>query len=117
MHFAEKVVVVRRTAAPFARIADIDRAIDVLASALPAERRKGCAVLIDMRAAPVRTDPSLEPAFARYRAEVEREFERAAVVVGTVVGRIRSDRLGQTTRIPLAIVATIDEAWKVLRGT
>ena len=39
------------------------------------------------------------------------------VVVGTVVGRIRSDRLGQTTRIPLDIVATIDEAWKALRGT
>jgi len=117
MHFADKVVVVRRTAAPFARIADIDRAIDVLAKALPADRRKGHAVLIDMRTAPVRTDPSLEPAFARYRAETERGFERAVVVVDTVVGRIRSDRLGQTTQIPLDIVATLDEAWKILRGT
>jgi hypothetical protein len=115
VHFADKVVVVRRTAVPFARIADIDRAIDVIANALPADRRKGHAVLVDMRAAPLRTDPSLEPAFARYRAETERGFERAVVVVDTVVGRIRSDRLGQTTQIPLDIVATIDEAWKTLR--
>jgi len=114
-HFADKVVVVRRTATPFSRIADIDRTINVLASALPADRRQGHSVLIDMRAAPLRTDPSLEPAFARYRAETERGFERAVVVVGTVLGRIRSDRLGQTTRIQLDLVATIEEAWKILR--
>jgi hypothetical protein len=116
IHFTDKVVVVRRTAVPFARVADTDRAIDVIARALPAERRKGHAVLVDMRTAPLRTDPSLEPAFARYRAEVERGFDRAVVVVATAVGRIRSDRLGRATRIPLDVVATIEEAWKILRG-
>ena len=117
VHFADKVVVVRRTATPFARVGDVDHAIDVIARALPAERRQGHAVLIDMRLAPLRTDPSLEPAFARYRAETERAFERAVVVVATVVGRVRSDRLGQTTRIPLQIVESIEEAWKLLGGT
>jgi hypothetical protein len=114
VHFADKVVVVRRTAAPFARVSDIEHAVDVISQALPAERREGHSVLIDMRLAPLRTDPSLEPAFARYRAETERGFERAVVVVATVVGRIRSDRLGQTTRIPLHIVETIDDAWRIL---
>ena len=116
VHYTDKVVVVRRTAVPFARVNDIDRAIDTIARALPAERRQGHAVLVDMRIAPLRTDPSLEPAFARYRAETERGFERAVVVVSTVVGRIRSDRLGQATQIPLQIVTTIDEAWNILRG-
>ena len=117
VHFADKVVVVRRTALPFAKSADIDLAIAVIAKALPAYRRRGHAVLIDMRAAPLRTDPSLDPAFARYRAETERGFERAVVVVDTVLGRIRSDRLGQTTRIRLDIVATLEDGWKLLRGT
>lgn len=115
IHFTDKVVVVRRTALPFARVADTDRAIEVIARALPDHLRTGHSVLVDMRVAPLRTDPSLEPAFARYRAEVERGFDRAVVVVATVLGRVRSDRLGQTTRIPLDVVATIDEAWKILR--
>ncbi len=115
IHFADKVVVVRRTAVQFARVADLDRAVELIAGALPSERRRGYSVLLDMRIAPLRTDPSLEPAFARYRAETERGFERVVVVVATVVGRIRSDRLGQTTRIPINIVASIDEAWTILR--
>jgi hypothetical protein len=116
VHYADKVVVIRRTEQRFARVADVDTAIDALARALPAARRSGYAALIDMRVAPLRTDPSLEPAFARYRAETERGFERVVVVVSTVVGRARSDRLGQAAQIPLSIVGSLDEAWTLLRG-
>jgi hypothetical protein len=115
VHFGERVVVIRRTAERFARVADVDNAIEAIARALPLERRQGHAVLIDMRVAPVRTDPALEPAFARYRVETERGFERVVVVVTSVVGRIRSDRLGQVTRIPLTIVGSLEEAWNALR--
>lgn len=75
--YADKIVLVRRTAAPFTRLGDIEATTEALARALPTERRKQHGVLVDMRLAPVRTDPSLEPAFERYRREVERGFERA----------------------------------------
>jgi hypothetical protein len=113
--YTEKVVVVRRTATAFARVADVEAAIEAVAKALPTERRTGYAVLVDTRAAPVRTDTSLDPAFARYRAEVERGFERAVVVVTTVVGKIRADRLAQSAQLPMVIVDSIDEAWTLLR--
>jgi hypothetical protein len=118
VYYTEKVVGVRRTSAPFERVSDIESTIEVIARGLPVERRNGYALLIDMRDAPVRTDPSLEPAFARYRAEVERGFQRAVVVVATALGKIRSDRLGQTTQLQLAIVGSMDEAWEqLLRGS
>ena len=113
--YADKIVVVRRTAALFAPLVDVENTTDEIARALPLERRRNHGVLIDMRVAPVRTDSSLEPAFARYRVEVERGFERAAVVVTTVVGRMRSERLGRETQIPLTIVGSIEEAWQILR--
>jgi hypothetical protein len=113
--YADKIVLVRRTAAPFARLGDIETTTEALARVLPSERRKQHAVLIDMRLAPVRTDASLEPAFERYRREVERGFERAVVVVTTVVGRLRSERLGAAVQIPLTIVGSIEEAWMLLR--
>jgi hypothetical protein len=116
MHYAEKVVVVRRTAEPFVRIADIEGAILGLLRAVPTDRRKGHAVLVDTRAAPMRPDPSLEPGFGRYRSEVERGFERVVVVVTSVVGRIRSDRLGRVSQIPLVVTGSIDEAWVLLRA-
>jgi hypothetical protein len=113
--YADKIVIVRRTAAPFARLGDIEATTEALARVLPIERRKQHAVLVDMRVAPVRTDPSLEPAFERYRREVERGFERAVVVVTTVVGRMRSERLAAAVQIPLTIVGSIEEAWTLLR--
>jgi len=113
--FTDKVVIVRRTALPFARLADIESTTDALARALPIERRKNHSVLLDMRLAPVRTDASLEPAFSRYRSETERGFERAVLVVTSVVGRMRSERLRQGTQIPVTIVGSLEEAWTVLR--
>ena len=113
--YTDKVVIERRTALPFTRLADIESTTEALARALPLERRKDHSVLLDMRLAPVRTDVALDPAFARYRSETERGFERAVLVVTSVVGRMRSERLGQGTQIPLTIVGSLDEAWNVLR--
>lgn len=115
MSYADKIVIVRRTPALFARLGDIEATTEALARVLPTERRKQHGVLVDMRVAPVRTDPSLEPAFERYRREVERGFERVVVVVTTVVGRMRSERLGAAAQIPLTIVGSIEEAWTLLR--
>lgn len=116
MHYGEKVVVVRRSAEPFRNVADIESTIESVLRALPIERRKGHAVIVDTRLSPIRPDPALEPAFARYRVEVERGFDRVVVVVSTVVGRIRSGRLGQVTQVPFTVVGTLDEAWTLLRG-
>ncbi|HEX4336816.1 MAG TPA: hypothetical protein VH062_12945 [Polyangiaceae bacterium] len=116
MYYTERVVLVRRTNAPFVRVSDVEGTIEALAKALPLERRSGYGLLVDNRAAPVRADPSLEPAFARYRTEVERGFSRIVVVVETPLGKIRSERLGQTAQVPLEIVDSLEAAWEHLRG-
>jgi hypothetical protein len=115
MHYGEKVVVVRRTPVAFRSVADIDATIDAFARAVPLERRKGHALLVDTRASPIAPDPSLEPAFKRYRVEVERGFARIVVVVTSVIGKMRSARLMEVAEVPFVVVNTVDEAWVVLR--
>jgi hypothetical protein len=116
VHYGEKVVVVRRTSVAFRAVADVDATIEAMARAVPIERRRGHALLIDTRASPIAPDPSLEPVFKRYRVEVERGFDRIVVVVTSVIGKIRAARLLEVAEVPFTVVRTVDEAWDVLRG-
>jgi hypothetical protein len=107
------LVVLTRLPLPFRRASEIEESIRELSTALPASRRAGRSIVIDMRAAPIRVEPSLDPAFARFREETERGFARVVVVVATPLGRVRSERLRALAEIP--IVNTLDEAFELLR--
>ena len=107
---AQRILVITRSSQPFERVEDIEAARLSLAKVFPASQRAGFAILNDYRAAPLRVHPALEPAFARFRAETELGFERAAQIVGTPVGRIRTDRMREAAPLPMKIFGSLDEA-------
>jgi hypothetical protein len=105
-----KIVVLRRSASAFRQLADIEQTIADLAGALPERMRAGFSILIDMRDAPMRASPELDGAFQRYRNETERGFERVAVVVQSALGKIRSDRLKETSNVQVEVFLSIEDA-------
>jgi hypothetical protein len=113
--YVARVVRLHRTERAFTTLDEIEQTITALAAALPSHRRDGFGVLIDMRVAPERVTPALEPAFDRFRAETERGFARAAVVVTSTLGRARSTRLQRTARVPILIADSLTEALEFLR--
>ena len=116
MDYARRIVILRRSANAFRNSAEVDRTIVDLASAVSDRVRSGASILLDMRDAPVRTNPELDTAFERYRAETERGFERVAVVVESTLGKIRSDRLKQTSQADVGIFLSLDEGLSWLLG-
>jgi hypothetical protein len=106
---AQRLVVLERSALPFTRVQELEGATEAVARALPVLRRRGLRILIDMRNGPLRVAPSFEPAFARYRQETERGFDRVAVVVSTTLGRVRGDRMAASCSIPIAVVGSTEE--------
>lgn len=115
LDIVRRIAVIRRTDAPFRRADEIDAAIELIRRVLPTVQRADLGALIDTREAPVRVDPALSPAFARYRMETERGFARVAVVVRTTLGRIQSGRLRAETRSDLGIFEELDDALAYLR--
>jgi hypothetical protein len=105
-----RIVLLVRTAQAFPTIADIDRSTAALNEVLPHSKRLGLRIVIDMRLAPVRVHPALDPAFERFCRETEQGFVRAAVVVATPLGRVRADRLSKPTSVPARVVGSFEEA-------
>jgi hypothetical protein len=115
--YVRRIVILRRSANAFRHPAEVDRTIVDLTNAVPDRMRSGAGILLDMRDAPVRANPELETAFERYRSETERGFARVAVVVESTLGKIRSDRLKQTSRAEVGIFLSLDEGitWLLAR--
>ncbi len=106
----QRILVITRSSQPFERGEDIDAARLGLAKVFPDAQRAGYSILNDYRQGPLRVHPAHEPAFARFRAETERGFTRAAHLITTAVGRARADRLHQPATIPYLLFETLDEA-------
>ncbi|HWP05730.1 MAG TPA: hypothetical protein VNN72_08315 [Polyangiaceae bacterium] len=113
---AQGIVVAVRTPLAFQHVEEIEATTAALVRTFPVERRKGFTILSDFREGPVRVHPALEPAFTRYRDETMRGFLRGAVIVGTTLGRIRGDRLGDSAPIPLLITESVEEALAFMRA-
>jgi hypothetical protein len=97
-------------------VSDIEQCIADFCGFIPRDRRAHCRILIDMRLAPTRVDPSLDPAFERFRKETHAGFERAAVVVSTPLGRVRAERLSNISNVPLRVVGSLKEAVAFING-
>lgn len=91
---AHRVAVLRRTPVPFKSIEEIVESNDrVLEQLRP--YHAGYGVIVDMRQAPQRNDPSFENAMSRLRNRVTEVFARVAVLLDSAVGVLQVDRLGR----------------------
>jgi hypothetical protein len=105
-----RIVVLTRTSEPFQNVAEIERCIEDFSKAVPMAGRAGWRIIIDMRVAPTRVHPALDPAFARFRKETQLGFLRAAVIVETPLGRVRAERLANTSHVSVRVVSSVEEA-------
>jgi hypothetical protein len=112
----ERVVVLRRTAIPFASVEAIARATEVVKSKLqPYHRRFG--VVADLRLAPPRNDAAFEAATRGFRAALEAHFARVAVLLQTPVGVLQVNRVKRDEGSALFFVTmNEDEAMLFARG-
>lgn len=107
---APRVVLFTRTKEPFEAVAEVERCIQELGRVMPITARALWRIVIDMRLGPTRVHPALDPAFERLRKETQAGFARAAVVVATPLGRVRAERLIDTSGVPLRVVHSLEEA-------
>src|SRR5687768_16991396 len=86
--------VARMTRSPlkFASVAEVDTAFDHVVVCLSRIERAECAILIDLRAGPMRNDPVFEQTLERQRRRVTQGFQRVAMLVATVTGAAQVER-------------------------
>jgi hypothetical protein len=113
---AARVVLLVRTSEPFRSVSDVEQCIADFARFIPASRRAQWRIIIDMRLGPTRVDPSLDPAFERFRKETHAGFSRLAVVVNTPLGRLRAERLSNVSDVPHCVVGSLEEALVFIDG-
>ncbi len=111
-----RLVLLARTAQAFQTVSDIDLCTAQLVGALPHHERAELCIVVDMRLAPIRVAPFLDPAFERFRRETESGFLKGAVIATTALGRIRAERLSTRIDAPPPVVGSMDEALHCLFG-
>jgi hypothetical protein len=111
---ARKFVRHDRSPTPFDSVATFDemlqRSLDVLWSI----DRPHYALLVDLRLGPIRSGDDFEPSALRFRSEVFRDFGRAAVLVGTQVGKLQVTRHEKEHAGGPAVFVDEEEALKYL---
>lgn len=86
------VVLLTRTEEAFGSLEEIDLAHAELDRALAALPRARLAIVVDLRRARSRNDPSFERAMAPHRQRMFEGFARRAIVVKSAVGRLNVQR-------------------------
>ena len=111
---SRRLVLFIRTGQAFQTAPEVDECTAAFARVVPHQTRTGLRILIDMRAAPVRVHPALDPAFARLRQETQIGFARVVVLVATALGRLRSERLAELAIGDVLVVGSLEEALEAL---
>jgi hypothetical protein len=92
------IVYITRTAAPFSSKEEIDAGCLPVQQALDRLGRIGKRLLVDTRLAVGNNDPSFEANFAVHRKRMANGFERVALLVQTIIGKLHNERLVQEDR-------------------
>jgi hypothetical protein len=85
-----------RSTKPFQSTDELSVAHDAMLAALESHHAR--ALLIDLRNAPLKSDPEFESVFAPYRTRITRGAARVAVLVRSKVGALQVQRLAKTDR-------------------
>lgn len=103
-----RVVRARRTALPFATVADMYAVEAQFLRAIPVKERFNLSILVDVRDAPMLSNDGLEVEAAKVIDAMASEFERSALLVRTAVGALQVRRIARTN--PFRLELFEDEA-------
>jgi hypothetical protein len=119
---AGATIVLTRTGRRFQDSNEVELERKRLRRELDALGRAGKRLLIDSRAAPLSTDQQVGVAFGELRREIQRGFERIAVILETKIGVLQANRLAATdlairrnTTSQICVFQTEKEALEFLR--
>lgn len=87
-----RLVRLTRTSTPFTSLEDLERSMALVQAAMARVDRGRHGLLVDIREAPLRTDPSFEARFARHRTAMLAGYARVAVLVRSAVGKLQVAR-------------------------
>lgn len=110
------VLLVTRTAEPYANSTDITRTFDDLLTALGPYRGTTRALLCDVRQARGRSDPEYYQAASREPEELAKHFLRVAILVRTAVGEMQARRVLKGIARRIGVFASEEEALAFLKS-
>jgi hypothetical protein len=105
-----------RTEHPYDDVAQLDQDCRAILGALDKLDRPRLSLLVDLRAAPPRTDDRLDAPLSRFRPRLMASFARTALVVRTAVGRLQVNRLAKEDRTTTLVTQDEGEAVAYLMG-
>ena len=112
----EQVLIVRRTANPYASVSEVRSAFDAVKRVVDPLERSAMSVLVDMRLAPPRDDPEFERAAGDQPKYLSRDFRRSAVLIRTATGLLHVQRHMQALGLPLTVFNDEQQAFDYVRG-
>lgn len=104
-----RAVFVKRTAAPFPTLADVEGSFRQLLDVVEVSSVRGFTCVVDSRDAIGRNDDAFEETLARYRPRLFSPFRRIVMLVRTTIGKLQVERLGRTHAGPPSQVCTTDD--------
>ena len=111
----QRVVLLRRMGLPFGSLDELSAANQQVVQLIRPEHR-AWGIVVDMRQAPPRNDPSFESAMRGLRDAVELRFARTAVLLGTAVGLLQVTRLTREDGATSLATQSEAEALRFARG-
>ncbi|NUP04808.1 MAG: hypothetical protein HOW73_01975 [Polyangiaceae bacterium] len=107
---ASRTVCVKRTAAPFVTIPEMQATFTEICRILDDYGRATANLIVDTRDAPPRNDPEFEVAFGPLRTKMLQGFRKVAILVSTPIGRLQVQRHAREDGLPLRMFSDEDEA-------
>jgi hypothetical protein len=106
---AHRLIRVKRSATHFDQIEQAEQSLETIGKLLEKHDTRGYSLLIDLRDVVGRNDASFEKMMARSRQRVFGSFERSALLMKSVVGKLQAERMAREHGGP-TIEIYLDEA-------
>jgi hypothetical protein len=105
-----KLVVLTRSAAPYASLEDLRATFAGMDAALVHVSRPRTALIVDSRKSPARNDPAFEAEFTELRKKFNADFRKISILVQTAVGVLQVGRHARMDDTPMGIFTNPGEA-------
>lgn len=113
---SRRIALFTRSDRPFTHLEELHDAYGALVRISASLDRKSLGLLIDLRDAPARNDPAFEQAMSKYRGPMMQGYQRVALLVKTVTGKLQVSRHALEDRTAVLVTQDATEASAFLTG-
>ncbi len=110
------LVRVKRSAARFEQLDDVERAFSDVAGSVGGLDRTRHAFLLDLREGPLRNDEAFENAVRKYAGQTTEGWRKSAMLVRSAVGELQLSRQGRESGLAFNVFRDEAEALRFLEA-